>query len=255
MVFSVSVAASSFIYVLLAKGKIWIKDFADQCQFGITRAAEDMQGGGTFDSSGAFRDERWSDEEDADGKKKRVLKRREHDPQRHVENGTGAETPTAEPPIQRVEQSVAEAKDAPGDEPPSASSPVIAQRPSTATPPSAGAGSPVRRPESTGPVAVRVDEDGLEHAQAVVSTLVAQLVEDEDQPKPTPSPPVAFPGSEQWLYRLVFINCSVDNMKIFCLPLQGSAGRSARAVHSRRDGRVVQQWLLHNGVERSAGLR
>ena len=34
------------------------------------RVAEDMQVGGTFDASGAFRDERWSDEEDADVKKK-----------------------------------------------------------------------------------------------------------------------------------------------------------------------------------------
>ena len=29
-----------------------------------------MQVGGTFDASGAFRDERWSDEEDPDGKKR-----------------------------------------------------------------------------------------------------------------------------------------------------------------------------------------
>ena len=29
------------------------------------------------------------------------------------------------------------------------------------------------------------EEDGLEHAQAVASTLVAQLVEEEDQPKET----------------------------------------------------------------------
>lgn len=51
---------------------------------------------------------------------------------------------------------------------------------------------------------LRVDEDGLEHAQAVVSTLVAQLVEDEDQPKPSPSPPnpQLNLSMDQWFYRL-----------------------------------------------------
>jgi hypothetical protein len=51
---------------------------------------------------------------------------------------------------------------------------------------------------------IRVDEDGLEHAQAVVSTLVAQLVEDEDQPKPSPSPPnpQLNLSMDQWFYRL-----------------------------------------------------
>lgn len=51
---------------------------------------------------------------------------------------------------------------------------------------------------------VRVDEDGLEHAQAVVSTLVAQLVEDEDQPKSSPSPPNPQLNliMDQWFYRL-----------------------------------------------------
>ena len=47
---------------------------------------------------------------------------------------------------------------------------------------------------------VRLDvEDGLEHAQAVVSDLVAQLVEDEDLPKASPSPPNL--AMDQWYYR------------------------------------------------------
>lgn len=46
-------------------------------------------------------------------------------------------------------------------------------------------------------------EDGLEHAQAVVSDLVAHLVEDEDLPKASPSPPNhnAAAVMDQWFYR------------------------------------------------------
>ena len=50
----------------------------------------------------------------------------------------------------------------------------------------------------------RGEEDGLEHAQAVASTLVAQLVEDEDHSKEEEEPPMAnhhISGTDQWLYR------------------------------------------------------
>ena len=159
-----------------------------------------MQGGGTFDSSGAFRDERWSDEEDADGKKKRVLKKREQEPP--AQNGTDAIA--SEPPSQEPQPPV-EPKDASPPNEETSNSPLTAQRTPSATPPSAvpESASPVRSPVSADPAPVRVDEDGLEHAQAVVSTLVAQLVEDEDQPKPTPSPPSSVAGMEQWFYRFV----------------------------------------------------
>jgi len=45
------------------------------------------------------------------------------------------------------------------------------------------------------------EEDGLEHAQAVASTLVAQLVEEEDQPKETLIPNHHIVGMEQCFYR------------------------------------------------------
>lgn len=167
----------------------------------VTRAAEDMQGGGTFDSSGAFRDERWSDEEDADGKKKRVLKRRDGPP--GAQNGVDAHEPAAqEQPVE------AKREETPG-------TPESPAR--TVTPPSAVAEStsPARSPGSSGAGPVRADEDGLEHAQAVVSTLVAQLVEDEEQPKPAPSPPSG--SVDQWFYRFVVLwrelSANVTNFK------------------------------------------
>ena len=41
----------------------------------MKRVAEDTQVGGTFDASGAFRDERWSDEDDLEGKKRAAAKK------------------------------------------------------------------------------------------------------------------------------------------------------------------------------------
>lgn len=91
--------------------------------------------------------------------------------------------------------------------------PVVAEEPpqaaaSAATPvaaqPVAASVSPIHRgpsPEHVPSQPARIDEDGLEHAQAVASTLVAQLVEDEDQPKTSPSPPMSNLSMDQWFYR------------------------------------------------------
>lgn len=155
--------------------------------------AEDLQGGGTFDSSGAFRDERWSDEDDGEGKKRRVLRKRVDPSQEgNADDGGGA----GDLPTQAID-----IKEPPAEE----ASPAIQVASVPAVVPVAAAvnASPVHprgpSPESSQPV--RVDEDGLEHAQAVVSTLVAQLVEDEDQPKSSPSPPNPNMGMDQWFYR------------------------------------------------------
>ena len=159
----------------------------------ICRVAEDLQGGGTFDSSGAFRDERWSDEDDGEGKKRRVL-RRKGDPSQEgsAEDGAGTGDLPSSQATDIKELAVEES-------PPTVPAAVVP----VAVPAAAVNVSPVHprgpSPESSQPI--RVDEDGLEHAQAVVSTLVAQLVEDEDQPKSSPSPPNANLGMDQWFYR------------------------------------------------------
>lgn len=174
------------------------------------RVAEDLQGGGTFDSSGAFRDERWSDEDDGEGKKRRVLRKRA-DPSQDGSGGTEDGSCPVDSPSH-----VSEMKEVPVEELVPSVAPVAAAGPAAGASQAPAAAvnlSPVHRgpsPESQqSSQPVRVDEDGLEHAQAVVSTLVAQLVEDEDQPKSSPSPPnPPNPniGMDQWFYRSVIFS-------------------------------------------------
>lgn len=167
---------------------------------GYRVAEEHLQGGGTFDSSGAFRDERWSDEDDGDGKKRRVLRKR-IDPLHDA--STGAEdnsTAISDSPSKTSDQ----------DQLSEESISVTVQVGGQPTNRVINSSPPVQRgpsPESTQPT--RVDEDGLEHAQAVVSTLVAHLVEDEEQPKPSHSPPNAHLSMDQWFYRFIclFLFC------------------------------------------------
>lgn len=172
------------------------------------RVAEDLQGGGTFDSSGAFRDERWSDEDDGEGKKRRVLRKKADPSQENGDEGPDDGVGTNANPASKV----SEIKEPLPEE---LSSPSSVHLHSSASPPTSAALtkavpvdlSPVHRgtsPDSQSSQPIRVDEDGLEHAQAVVSTLVAQLVEDEDQPKSSPSPPNPNIGMDQWFYRLAW---------------------------------------------------
>lgn len=174
--------------------------------------AEDLQGGGTFDSSGAFRDERWSDEDDGEGKKRRVLRKRVDPSQdgsggpEDAKGGVDEDSPTH----QAVEIKETQPEESvPVVTPVAAVAPISVPVSAVSAQPAAAAVnlSPVHRgpsPESQSSQPVRVDEDGLEHAQAVVSTLVAQLVEDEDQPKSSPSPPNPNNSMDQWFYRSVY---------------------------------------------------
>ena len=156
---------------------------------------EDLQGGGTFDASGAFRDERWpdgtaaggstsADNQDSSGdKKRRAVAVNNKKPDGQATSADQQQQPSG--------------KDVP----------IEAKKPISSPPKS-------EPKTSETPQQAKVDvDDGLElHAQAVVSTLVAQLVDqDEDQPPPnsanaqgSPSPPNHLaPEMDQWFYRYV----------------------------------------------------
>ena len=155
-------------------------------------AEEHLQVGGTFDSSGAFRDERWSDEDDGEGKKRRVL-RKKVDPSH---DGGDEDAPVIVDSPSKDSVKEAQMYEEPAATPPSATPVVNSSPPVPVRGPSPDASSMLSQP-------IRVDDDGLEqHAQSVVSTLVAQLVEDEDQPKSSPSPPNPQLSMDQWFYRL-----------------------------------------------------
>lgn len=177
-------------------------------------AEEHLQGGGTFDSSGAFRDERWSDEDDGDGKKRRVLRKRvdpSHDGIAGAEDSGGNGTAVAVDSPSKASDDVQE-QQLPDESVPTA---VAVQAGAQQTTNVISSTPPVQRgpsPESTlSSQPTRVEEDGLEHAQSVVSTLVAQLVEDEDQPKPSlspPNPPLNL-SMDQWFYRFISLFCLI----------------------------------------------
>lgn len=165
----------------------------------INRAAEDLQGGGTFDASGAFRDERWGDEDPGS----EALRKKRGTALTKTDGDDGGPSSNADAPG----SSSPKDGQVPGEKPngeraPEPIRPVANKSPIRP----AEQGIPeqpvaVQRPNSSPPARVDV-EDGLEHAQAVVSTLVAQLVEDEDQPpKESPSPPHHHAGMDQWFYR------------------------------------------------------
>ena len=161
---------------------------------------EDLQGGGTFDASGAFRDERWPDgtaaggsasadslDSSGDGKKRRAP------PTAVTNSNKKVDSADQQQQSSDKDNGLNEVKK------PLASPPKSETKSSTevVTP----VAPPIQEPAPAKPVEV---DDGLElHAQAVVSTLVAQLVDqDEDQPPPpnaqgSPSPP----GLDQWFYR------------------------------------------------------
>lgn len=180
------------------------------------RVAEDTQVGGTFDASGAFRDERWSDEEDPDGKKRAAGKK--------WTNETDSTTSDQDFKKTEVKEIIV---DSPIERKPVENNHVVspiysfnsnvtfktfislpkAETASISPVRSVSAHVDERIADSNDPPTtiindqqVPVEEDGLEHAQAVVSTLVAQLVEDEDQPKELPMP-THIPGMDQWFYR------------------------------------------------------
>lgn len=190
-----------------------------------------MQGGGTFDASGAFRDERWSDEDDSEGDRKRLgsgEKFADDETEAAAALSSLDESNLADDEcLQPAKVSDADpvvvnsvTKQASVESLPSESGGFSAEVIDAAESPTAINGSPVRSnsanlddgrsPERLLPVNnnnvvdvdhnSRTDEDGLEHAQAVASTLVAQLVEDEDQPKEVPVPNHVS-GMDQWFYR------------------------------------------------------
>ena len=167
---------------------------------------EDLQGGGTFDASGAFRDERWpdgtaaggstsADNQDSSGdKKRRAVAVNNKKPDGQATSADQQQQPSGK------------------DVPIEAKKPISS--PPKSEPKTSETTAPVAPPNKEPPQQAKVDvDDGLElHAQAVVSTLVAQLVDqDEDQPPPnsanaqgSPSPPNHLaPEMDQWFYRYI----------------------------------------------------
>lgn len=188
----------------------------------MKRVAEDTQVGGTFDASGAFRDERWSDEEDPDGKKRMAAKKWANE----------TDSTTQEQDFKKTSEVKESLVDSSLERKPSIENNHVvsfihccctfirffyfddlnffqfkADAASVSPVRSVGAHVDERVADSSDPSPtvineqqVPVEEDGLEHAQAVASTLVAQLVEDEDQPKELPMPN-HITGMDQWFYR------------------------------------------------------
>lgn len=166
---------------------------------------EDLQGGGTFDASGAFRDERWPDGTAAGGSAS-------------ADNLDSSGEKKRRPAAVNNKKSDGQATSADQQQQPSGKEvPIEVKKPISSPPKSEPKSSeiaaPVAPPNQEPPQPAKGDvDDGLElHAQAVVSTLVAQLVdqEDEDQPPPnsanaqgSPSPPHHLaPEMDQWFYR------------------------------------------------------
>ncbi len=181
-----------------------------------------MQGGGTFDASGAFRDERWSDEDDGAEERKEVSNSGDHHHhQRDDEaepHGAGVDDESAHQ-FDDAEVKVvgaAEVSKEASIELSDGGNSLLGEPALTASPARSVSDQIEEQPtvmerESGGPAIAIVDhpehhgrtceEDGLEHAQAVASTLVAQLVEDEDHPKEVAPPNHHGPVTDQWFYR------------------------------------------------------
>ena len=180
-----------------------------------------MQGGGTFDASGAFRDERWSDEDDVgderkrsggDGQQNRVLLEEEAEPSGTVEdqaNTHQVESVEVKDGGQAVSKEASVESHSDGTSSMTGEQ-IVASPGHSAHDKLEDVRAAMDRESGLSMTSVdpvdhhghRVcEEDGLEHAQAVASTLVAQLVEEEDQPKETLIPNHHIVGMEQWFYR------------------------------------------------------